>query len=230
MGNQVDTNKTDDSVQGVLSSNPVAIPTVAIANRPQPSLAYMLEVSLDVSGGLFIFKYTGLWKKRLDAATGPAKHAQFLAWVAGEVQQPTPATSFDSFDATANNRKPSKMSFNCKELIYLVIKLAPGINWRFTADAPPISMDKIWQNRDVFFNASNLDERGIPTAPAKNNAFKYACVIVDCPKGVPGGPIPTGIEARFNLHVDLMEGLKNDAPYVPIIIDPDVRNPGGGGG
>jgi hypothetical protein len=231
-GTKVKANKkTQDLLFDILSSNPTPIPP-AENSWPQPSWAYMLEVSLDVSSGSFEFKYKRMWKKRLTAGGDAAKHAQFLAWIVSEVANPSPPNNWNQFDTRKNIRKPSKMSFNCDKLIYLVIKLAPNLNWRFTADAPPISMDSFWQGKDVFFKATNLNALGVPVkSPAKNNAYKYAYVIIDCPKGAPGvGDIPGAIEARFNLHVDLMEGPDDDDPYVPIIIDPDVRNPGGGGG
>lgn len=216
---------TADAMASIMSGNPSPIPTHE--NRPQPSVAYMLEVTLDILNGRFIFRYSGFWKQRF-TGTDEQKHAEFLQWIEEEVKNPTTANALNSFDSTPNIRKPSKMSFKCKDLVYLVFKLSPSINWRFTADGPPISMDRFWDGKDVFFNATNLDEYGHETTPAKNNQFNYAYVIVNCPNGKPGpGP---AIEARFNLHVDLMEGPNDEDPYVPIIIDPDVRNPGGSGG
>lgn len=205
------------------NNNPFPIPTST--TRPQPNKAIMLEVTLKNNSPNFEFRYNRYWEKTL---SGPDKHNDFLNWIL-TFFSPTPPSGvlMTRFDSTPNLRKPSKMSFKCKDIVYLAFKLDPALNWRFTADGAPISMDKFWETKNVFFNVKNFDEAGKETIPSRNNAYKYAYMIVDSPKGTPGGS-GTPIEARFNLHVDFVEDPANDdSPYVPVILDPDVRNPGG---
>lgn len=214
----------ESSMPPILSTDPEPLPT--LSNRPQPYEAYMLEVTIDKSEAGIGFQYTQYWHKAF-VTSGDPSHEQFLKWISQLIKNPVAGKKFSYFDRTPGLRKPTKMSFNCKNLVYLVFKLDPNINWRFSADAAPISMDKIWKGKDVFFNATNLNTNGDEATPVKENTQKYAYMIANCPKGTPLSG--QEIEARFNLHVDFVEGSDNDDPYVPVIIDPDVRNPGGNG-
>lgn len=65
----------------------------------------------------------------------------------------------------------------------------------------------------------------------KNDKCRTAYFIVDASDLKPGNTFET-IPRPFNIHVDIKGGKRNQGEefFIPIIIDPDVRHPGGFGG
>lgn len=211
--------------KGPLSNDPS--PPQPSSGRPQPKSAIMLEVTLDqASLPNVVFKYSKIWDS--PNFNGADPHKEFLKWVAGLIGNPIGGRSL-IYDGAPGNRQPTKMSIKTKKLTYIVFRLDPAMNWRFSSDGMPISMDKYWNGRNVFYAGSHLDANGTEVGPAKNNSYKHAYFVVDAKNGKPPSPPTQEVEARFNLHVDFVEGSNNNDPYTPVIIDPDVRYPGGNG-
>ncbi|MEP2103763.1 MAG: nucleotide synthetase [Parasphingorhabdus sp.] len=157
-------------------------------------------------------------------------HADFLKWAKGQVVSPTWGRKV-GFNPTKGKRKPTKMSLKYKDPFYLFVKLSDNLNWRFAADGAPLSMDRYWRNKEVFFDSFSFDDHGdIVPNPSTATTCKHAYTIVNCDKAkeTPGSD---DFEARFNLHVDLVENPTDlvNSSYIPIILDPDVRWPGGDG-
>lgn len=197
---------------GFLSCNPTALQPWKL----QPKQAYILEVGIDTHGKKILIGYTEYWTSPEFKTADP--HQEFLAWANALIAKPTAGEKL-TFHSKPSKRKPTKMSFRCKDLVYLVFKLDDKIDWRFTVDGPAVSMDGIWSGKDVFFAPKKAGELA--------NGRTYAYAIANCPNGTLD-PSSSDIEARFNLHVDFLEGGETDA-YTPVIIDPDVRYPGGNG-
>lgn len=106
---------------------------------------------------------------------------------------------------------------------YLVFRLSDDLDWEFASGYPPFSKH---EDNKAFVGALKFDRVGV-AAPgsAAVDRCTYACFIVD------GSTLPAQTDRRFNIHIDLLErdqgSVKN---RIPIIIDPDVRHPGGSGG
>lgn len=181
---------------------------------PQPTKAYMVEVGIDRNGKKVLFSYSQYWKS--PKFNEPTAHREFLDWVNGMIAKPVKGDKLMSH-AKPGKRKMTKMSFRCNELIYLVFKLDDKLDWRFSVDGPAVSTDSDSAAKGVFFASKGSGEL--------TNSKTYAYAVADCPKGSAGDTI----EANFNLHIDFLEGGDTDA-YTPVIIDPDVRYPGGHGG
>lgn len=180
---------------------------------PQPTKAYMIEVGIDRNGKKVLIGYTQYWKS--PAFTPTTAHTEFLAWTNALIANPKKGDPLTKHNKPGK-RKMTKLSFRCNELVYLVFKLDDKIDWRFSVDGPPVSSDSDLNSKGVFFAPKGSGEL--------TDSRTYAYVVADCPKGSLGSTI----EAYFNLHVDFLEGGEADA-YTPVIIDPDVRYPGGHG-
>jgi hypothetical protein len=108
------------------------------------------------------------------------------------------------------------------EPTYIVFKLDPRLNWRFSDNDPVISHknedDSVYYCglRHVRPNGSSSDR---PVAD---------CMIVFLVAEPPSGEYKHG----FNFHVDLIQKPRLDHTQeriLPLIIDPDIRFPGGSG-
>jgi len=195
---------------------------------PVPGIAIALEVDFlfDEAAKRFALEIVKIGK-----STGSFKaHEDFLEWAKGQIASPKwgPTSGFNN---TAGKRKPTKMSLKYKKPFYLLIKLSDNWNWRFSADGAPLSMDSYWSGKGVFQDAYSFDSAGaLVTRPSPNITCKNAYTIVNCDKAkeTPGSD---DFEARYNLHVDLVEDPSDlaNSPYIPLILDPDVRWPGGDG-
>ncbi|MDN3647236.1 hypothetical protein QWY75_13575 [Pontixanthobacter aestiaquae] len=141
-----------------------------------------------------------------------------------------------------NPRNPTRastdMSFNPNEDCFIMYRLDPKSNLRFSIDhnalsegahgydklfthVQRISEDgKVWQNEPEFRVTSGLMSNA--------NAVIVACNKSRVTMPQQGEP---DILARLNLHIDVIgSGHSKSDSYIPIIIDPDVRFPGGNGG
>lgn len=190
--------------------------TALQSKGPQPTKAYMLEIGIDRTGKKVLFGYKQYWvSPTFNQGTA---HGEFLAWANGLIAKPIKGERM-VVHSKPGQRKQTKMSFRCNELVYLLFKLDDSIDWRFSVDGPAISADGTSGGNAVFFAPKGAGEL--------MDRKRYAYAIADCPKGTSGGS-GGDIEAYFNLHVDFLEGGEGDA-YIPVVIDPDVRHPGGNG-
>ncbi len=190
----------------------------------KPKKAVVLEVEMDASTRRIHLKFSNVWKSK----DSFSNHQDFKTWIKGFVSDIPAPGKFIPKDKTPGHRKPTDMSLKSKDFVYLVFKLSDNWDWRFAADGYPISQEKKWKNSGVFVGAKHLGNDGVETDAGLGKSGKFAYIIADCEKAKPND-LGGNIEGRFNLHVDIIEDILNSetSPYIPLIIDPDVRYPGG---
>lgn len=193
---------------------------------PKKAVAIEVDLSFDSTTKIISLEIVKVYK----SSGSFSKHSDFLDWAKGQVTAPKWGKK-SGFNAKPGKRKPTKMSLRNKEKIYLLVKLSENPSWRFTADGAPLSADKYLQGAGVFSDSFAFDPSGnVITTPSSGVTCKHAYTIIDCDKAkeTMGSD---DFEARYNLHVDLVENPTDlaNSPYIPVILDPDVRWPGGDG-
>jgi len=131
------------------------------------------------------------------------------------------------------NLKPrppiSPLALQSKKLAYVILKLAASKNWQFSHDHPPFSIGLEDDGGKFNFEARRVDPLGKAERIQNKLPAKDGCMVAYF--------ISDGASARtakdpyahsLNVHVDLMFGAMQKA-RLPLIIDPDVRYPGGSG-
>ncbi len=133
--------------------------------------------------------------------------------------------------------RKERMSLNVKEISVIIFRLSDDIDWQFSYDRSPISLseesmktttyDQDGSPKEFFFgNAHRILENGTVDLDPKTDNCNVACLICD---GA-GLTRPSGsYKLSINLHVDLLDRDRggNIIGRLPIVIDPDVKNPGG---
>lgn len=132
-------------------------------------------------------------------------------------------------------KKPD-LSLNNKKLSYIIFRLSGKIDWQFAHDFPPISLSPDAYNSSCYFEASRVDDDGnvVPMLDRAGNIIRHdgchvAYFIADGDKAVANNP--AGYIHAYNINVDILDLNGNNIEHrLAVTIDPDVRNPGGGGG
>lgn len=139
---------------------------------------------------------------------------------------------FDYSDNTSNRPDPpeSPLSLNNQNLSYVVYKLSDK-NWQFCRNHPPFSIGEEVKDLKIYFEARKFTPWGtkervdIEHQIPVTDDCKVAYFIANGWKAME--PIGEYIHA-INIHVDLVYE-EGSIAYVPLVIDPDVRHPGGSG-
>lgn len=125
----------------------------------------------------------------------------------------------------------SRLSLRNHEWCYIVIRLADRRNWQFCKDQPPFTVGVEAFKADIYREARRFESNGaisrIYQDPPLSGNFvpkrmgsRVAYFVAD---NRASGTFAHG----FNIHVDLLyaeSGLR-----LPVVIDPDIRWPGGSG-
>ncbi|MFN3945956.1 MAG: nucleotide synthetase, partial [Allosphingosinicella sp.] len=136
------------------------------------------------------------------------------------------------------NRR-SHLSVDNKENIYIVFRLDPKWNWRFSRDVPAFSLfeDKCRPNDEEYYGSpvalTKSGEIFTPPSgdkPLGEDEVSRIAYFTALGKKAYHDPARKGPD-RFNIHVNLVEDPGDDGldKYIPLIIDPDVGHPGGSG-
>lgn len=153
-----------------------------------------------------------------------------------------------SLNTAGRNREPSRpttysdetpLSINGdEECLMVILELPSNRNLRFNKEGTAISTSlgdkKKFVETGILDGANKLQRYGQVRAGANNLNCRTAYFIVDASETDEllrgdSDPSPT-IPTKFNIHLDLGGRLGSGRPFnIPIIIDPDVRFPGGGG-
>jgi len=120
----------------------------------------------------------------------------------------------------------TSMSLNVEEPTVVVFILKSPKNIYFSRDGTPFSYDPA-NAKDCFFEATRVDKDGnfhdARQSSVENSRVAYMYVKPKLGSGV------VVYDAPFNIHIDF-EGLGFESSFrIPVIIDPDVRFPGGSG-
>jgi hypothetical protein len=188
-----------------------------------PSAATVREIDCEVvNNRIYFFFSRGTYLVDLKSYVGG------LPGLLGDVR----TGKFIYTDDTSNRPDPPEtpLSLNNRRFSYVIYKLSSK-NWQFCRDHPPVSIGELGKAAGVYFNARRIDENGKEERvdidrrlPVTDNCM-VAHFIAD-------GFKATGFTGSYthalNLHVDLIYEERERA-YIPLVIDPDVRNPGGSG-
>lgn len=113
-----------------------------------------------------------------------------------------------------------------KELTYIIYLLSWERNWQFRHVKSPITLSNTAKAKKAYFNSTKGDKRGneIYLPAVKADECRVAYIVANADKAF--GDDREYID-RINLHVDMVSDIKGKKHYMPIIIDPDIRYPGG---
>jgi len=191
------------------------------SQTPRPQLATVREIDCKITGREISFFFSKA-KYYIEIPNYPGRLKGLLKDIAqGNIRLP---------DKDGLNPPPpaSPLSLKNKEVCYVIYRLNLRKNWQFAHDYPPFSIGPQGKAAECHFEARRVDSQGrrqrvVDRAPKKDNC-KVAYFISN-------GFTATGFTGQYvhalNLHVELLFG--SGAVRVPLIIDPDVRYPGGSG-
>lgn len=129
----------------------------------------------------------------------------------------------------------SLLSLKNERVSYVILKLSDK-PWQFCGRGRPITIGKKGLGKEAYFEGhrifSGWDDKDVGTPfddddPPRNGS-KLAYFIADAPKAWHGEP-QRKYSHPLNIHVDLRQTWNDSVRYLPIIVDPDVRYPGGSG-
>ena len=230
----------DKSLTGsrLIAQDAVPMDIRRLATSYQPDNAIIFELGIEARPGN---KDIMLNYKAVKVINGITNHNNFLSKMKilinndfGNIGNKPVKRDRDNNAGNNNNRtKDTRLSIQwpVDQLKYVVIKLDYDRNWQFASDgnSHPFMIHKSDQGEDRFFDAIRFSELGEPVASGEQkDGCKFAAFIVNGVKLAKD--TSNHFQHRFNILVDILEmsGSQIDN-RIPIIIDPDVRNPGGGG-
>lgn len=196
------------------------------AGMALPSLAIVREVNLDKSGKSLKIDFSK--RPKIVALSDNADGKEFEQLLVKIAKK-----SF-SYGSNTDAKKPD-LSLNNKQLCYIVFRLSEGTRWQFAHDFPPISLSPAAYDSQCYFEANRVDDDGniVPMLEVGESIIEHdgchvAYFIADGAKAVADNP--NQYVHSYNLNVDFLEMNGAQIEHrLAVTIDPDVRNPGGGG-
>ena len=186
----------------------------------EPRRMRVYELSLRAASGRLEFCYSG--------ASGPIPvrdRVDFLARLKALVSPDAPSLP------APNPTQPmeSPLSVHNDDLCYVVFLLDRDWNWQFARTGAVISIEE--GVGDYFREARRVDDRGTPTdrrAPAPVDGAMAAYVLAHGRRARQNSRHDS-YSHEFNLHVEFLKGNSGGGivSRQPLIIDPDIRYPGG---
>ena len=214
----------DDMRHAALSDGP-ALPFCHVPEqRPgdpfAPRRMRVYELAVRTAPGRLEFCYSGA-----SGAIAVRNHADFLARMKALVSPAAPPLPAPKPEPPMR----SSLSVCNDDLGYVVFLLDRGWNWQFARQGGVISVEE--GVGDYFREARRVDDRGMPTgrdAPAPIDGAMAAYVIAHGQRARQRSP-DDSYSHEFNLHVEFLEhdGSGRIVSRQPLIIDPDIRYPGG---
>lgn len=120
----------------------------------------------------------------------------------------------------------SHLSISSEENAFLVFVLSQK-NWQFCSTGAPFTILQKIKDKKRYYSASMVDPKGniLPSGDEKNpvESSKVAFFVALGAKGK--AEEPGGYSDPINIYVDIVED--NSGTIIPIVIDPDIRYPGG---
>lgn len=126
----------------------------------------------------------------------------------------------------------TELSLHNERFVYVIFKLS-GRNWQFAHSRPPAAIGIQGWIADLYREARRVDSSGNIDSGQDPNVKRAGCkvayFVADGEAASSPRPARDYIHP-FNFHVDLItKDSDNQAAYIPITIDPDIRFPGGSG-
>lgn len=110
------------------------------------------------------------------------------------------------------------LDINAQQECYIIIELTSDFDWQFSRDGDGITLKDNFSNRFVdlthVFKDGSVIKGGSQMKPGCRMVY---FAVIDPPKG----------EHPFNMHVDLLYPAMTPEARLPIVIDPDIKHPGG---
>jgi hypothetical protein len=191
-----------------------------------PKMAKIIEVGLGVQAdGRIQLAMTGY----TDLDKCPTEN-DFAAQIAKYVSDPCgrpPLTPFGKQYPDDACFKANDMSLRLGEAHYLVYHLKDSLSWAFSRNFAPFTQDAEITDKEIFSAPRLINGHGelLPNGKFADDC-RFAAFIFTPPANRPADYV-----FRFNLHIELLENPSDpdNSAYIPLIIDPDVRWPGGKG-
>jgi hypothetical protein len=200
---------------------------------PQPGEAVFYRLDIATTGRDIELRYTArkVWQGLSGHDDFKNKMADLINNGNGNIGNIRPKRTRDNDAGPAGRSKDTHLSINFDKipLSYVVLKLSSRRNWQFSRTTAPFMMDRKDQGKGGFLEARRFDSSGaVINNATKADGCQFAYFIVDPSKF--DIDADGGFQHRFNIQIDLLEldGPSIDS-RIPIIIDPDVRHPGGNG-
>ena len=178
---------------------------------PDPEQAIVRRISMKKTDKMLEFFFT------VPKATGPLPTGGIRALVEELRGLPIVDTGTES-----------PLDLNVKAPSYVVFMLSKDWDWKFFPDAKAVSLKKR-DHGDRYGGLRHVPDMGEPSIDAVNNCRMIYFVAHPLPENMGNAP-QQGYGHGFNLYVDLAQPPNPDtgaARVLKIIIDPDIRNPGG---
>lgn len=195
--------------------------------KPRPEFATVREVDFSVSpnGNNLVIFYSRYTKDIY--IKDEVELRKFLISLYDsnfEYETGAPPAPSDPFD--------SQLSLNNDNLRYIVFRLKDGRNWQFAREGWPITIGE--QGKDYFYDAYRVDMNGVADRGDDRKLIRDGCKVAYVMAAADEVFAETGAYCHpINLHIDLAIEVQGSATkkrcYLPIIVDPDVRYPGGSG-
>lgn len=184
-----------------------------------PTVATIREISLGTDRNRVNFKYTQA------AYTVDLNMVGGINVVLASLANGAFAMSDDPLPKPPYN---SQLSLNNDRYIFIILKIAND-NLQFSHDKDPFSLSLEAFYPQVYYKPRRVDGQGATVEPGLvRHGCKIAYLIADGPAA--RGATPGPYIDPFNLHLDLLDKDSNGQDSViPVIVDPDVRYPGGSG-
>ena len=134
-------------------------------------------------------------------------------------------------------RNPSDMSFNPSTDCFIIYQVLGNSDLRYSVDSFALSESK--KNASGVFSHPNriaADGQLVPDEKDTNGKFplntRAAILAYNHAEAQNAINSDGDFEGRLNLHLDVVDDHDFDGrrSYIPIVVDPDVRFPGGNGG
>lgn len=111
-----------------------------------------------------------------------------------------------------------------KRWSYVIFKLASR-PWQFARKGYPLKFGDAGTMAKLYFNGRRVNEAGVEDKGDDPTNLRDDCMVAYFISDARNIPIQYPYPHAFNLHVDLK--FDGGAGHMPVIMDPDVRHPGG---
>ena len=127
-----------------------------------------------------------------------------------------------------------RLSLNVPNTAMIIFRLSDDLDWQFSHDVPPVSLGLLaaqssTSSKNYYENAQRILPGGSPDNGNQDKCM-VACFLCDGASLTQDSTAnPKSFTHSINLHVDLLDRDRdgNIIRRLPIVIDPDVKNPGG---
>lgn len=204
---------------------------------PEYGQVYLIDVYIDSKGGTLSIEmgtdgkrpHKEIGGKKIDGAINTAALESAVDAIVSDWKKHKLCLTKKPKRGFNHRRRETSMSFNAGKDSILVLRLA-NPNAYFTRETHAVKKPKEdhsgtfdWFRRlDPSGQVLGYDKKFKHGDAARNDRTKMVAISYKM------GEDPH--LAQFNLMLDILDGADEpDTPYVPIIVDPDVRFPGGSG-